>query len=88
MTWLKCKKCGNVFEMSFGSGFLAPHLGPYHYFKCPACAKSSWFNLYSSVKDSVTFPPSEKKAEEQPEMEMSETEREKRRIEESKYEKP
>ncbi len=87
MTRLKCKKCGNVFEMSFGSGFLAPHLGPYHYVKCSACGKSGWFNLYSSVKDPVTYPPPEKKAEEQPEKQMSEEEREKQRIEESKYEK-
>ena len=87
MTRLKCKKCENVFEQGLGGAVLAPHIGPLHYMKCPACGKSSWFNVYSSVKDPVTYPPQEKKLEEQPEQPLSEEEQEKKRIEESKYEK-
>ena len=59
MTRVKCKKCGNVFEQGFAGTVLAPHVGPYHYIKCPACKKSSWLNVYSSVKDPVTWPPEE-----------------------------
>lgn len=88
MTRLKCKKCGNVFEQGLGGAVLAPHVGPYHYMKCPACGKSSWLNIYSSVKDPVTYPPQEKKPGQEPERQMSEEEQEKKRIEESKYEKP
>jgi RNase P subunit RPR2 len=86
MTRLKCKKCENVFEQGLGGAVLAPHLGPYHYIKCPACGKSSWFNTYSSVKDPVTYPLQDEKPEAQAETEETEEEREKRRIEESKYE--
>lgn len=86
MARLKCKKCGNVFEQGLGSAILAPHVGPYHYMKCPACRKSSWFNVYSSVKDPVTYPPQDNKPEVQAQIEETEEEREKRRIEESKYE--
>jgi hypothetical protein len=55
--------------------------------KCPACGKSSWFNIYSSVKDPVTWPPEAKK-EQAAVPELTEEELEKKRIEESKYEKP
>jgi predicted nucleic acid-binding Zn-ribbon protein len=86
MVRLRCKKCGNVFEQGRSSAVLTPHLGPYHYMKCPACARSSWFNVYSSVKDPVTYPSQDKKPEAQIQNEETEEEREKRRIEESKYE--
>jgi hypothetical protein len=88
MPRLKCKKCGAVFEQGIGGAVLSPHVGPYHYMKCPACEKSSWFNVYSSVKDPVNWPPTGKKQEPQPEQQMTEEELEKKRIEESKYEKP
>jgi RNase P subunit RPR2 len=86
MVRLKCKKCGNVFEQDLTAGVvLGPHLGPYKHLKCPACGKSSWFNVYSSVKEPVTWPPQEKKEKAEPEK-LSEEELEKKRIEESKYE--
>jgi RNase P subunit RPR2 len=86
MVRLRCKKCGNVFEQSITAGMvLGLHLGPYKRITCPACGKSSWFNIYSSVKDPVTWPPEEKKAE-QREQQLTEEELEKKRIEESKYE--
>ncbi len=87
MTRLKCKKCSSVFEKGFGDMVLAPHIGPYHYAKCPACGKNSWFNIYRSVKDPVTYPLQEKILERQTEPQLSEEELEKKRIEESKYEK-
>jgi len=86
MAKLKCKKCGSVFEKGLGSAVLAPHVGPYHHFRCPACGKSSWFNVYSSVNDPITYPPQETKPEAKIQTEETEEEREKRRIEESKYE--
>ena len=87
MTRLKCKKCGNVFEQGLGAAILAVHVGPLHYMKCPACGKSSWFNVYSSVKDPVTYPAPEKTPEQKPEENLTEEELENKRIEESKYEK-
>jgi rubredoxin len=86
MARVKCKKCGAVFEQGLGGVVFSPHIGPLHYIKCPACKKSSLLNVYSSVKDPVTWPPQETTAR-QPEQ-LSEEELEKRRIEESKYEKP
>ena len=87
MVRLKCKNCGNVFEQNFSAGaVLGPHLVPYKRIKCPACGKSSWFTVYSSVKAPVTWPPEEKKKMEQPEQQLTEEELEKKRIEESKYE--
>ena len=86
MTRLKCKKCENVFEQDITAGLvLGPHIGPYKRLKCPACGKSGWYNIYSSVKDPVTWPPEEKKAK-KPEEQLTEEELEKNRIEESKYE--
>jgi len=88
MTRLKCKKCNAVFEESFGGALLAPHIGPLHYIKCPACGKSSWLNVYSSVKDPVTYPPPEKQlADQNAASSLSEEALEQKRIEESKYEK-
>ncbi len=86
MVRLKCKKCQNVFEQGFGGAVLAPHIGPLHHIKCPACSKSSWFNIYSSVKDPVTFPPQAKQQPTQNETELTQEELEKKRIEDSKYE--
>jgi predicted nucleic acid-binding Zn-ribbon protein len=86
MVRLRCKKCGNVFEKGLSSAVLAPHVGPYHVMKCPACGKRGWFNVYSSVKDPVTWP--QEKQEQAVEPELTEEELEKKRIEESKYEKP
>ncbi len=88
MARVKCKKCNNVFEQGLGGAALAPHIGPLHYVKCPACGKRSWLNVYSSVKDPITWPPEEAKQQEhaaQPE--LSGEELEKKRIEDSKYEK-
>jgi RNase P subunit RPR2 len=86
MARLKCKKCGNVFEQDITAGVvLGPHIGPYKRLTCPACGKGSWFNIYSSVKDPVTWPP-QKKKEERAEQQLSEEELEKNQIEESKYE--
>ena len=88
MPRLKCKKCGAVFEQGLGGAILAPHIGPYNYLKCPACGKSSWLNVCSSVKNPVTYPPPEKQPEnQQAEKPMSEEELEQKRIEDSKYEK-
>jgi hypothetical protein len=83
---LKCKKCGVVFEYDYKPLDSLVHVGPYKRVKCPSCGKSGWFNVYSSVKDPVTYPPQEKKPE-QTEQPLSQEEQEKRRIEESKYEK-
>jgi hypothetical protein len=88
MVKLKCKKCGTVFEQGLGGAVLAPHIGPLHYIKCPACKKSSWLNVYSSVKDPVTWPTEEKQQEHLTQHQLTEEELEKKRIEESKYEKP
>jgi hypothetical protein len=87
MTRVKCKKCGNVYEQSLlNVAIVAPHIGPLHYVKCPACGKRSWMNLYSSVKEPVTWPL-EAKQQQAPPPELTEEEREKKRIEDSKYEK-
>lgn len=90
MVRVKCKKCYNIYEQGFGAAVFAPHVGPLHYVKCPACSKRSWVNIYSSVKDPLTWPPEAKEQGQaaQPELELTEEELEKKRIEESKYEKP
>ena len=85
MARVKCKKCGNVFEYEYQPLGSLIHLGPYKRIRCPACGKSSWFNVYSSVKDPVTWP--HKNDAETPKEQMTEEELEKKRIEESKYEK-
>jgi len=74
-----------VFEQGMGA-VLAPHVGPLHYVKCPACGKRSWLNIYSSVKEPITWPP-EKQAKPAPTPELTDEEIEQKRIEESKYEK-
>ncbi len=80
----KCSKCGNVFDASHSlSGF---HIGPLKQLKCPACGKISLMKTY--VKDPITWPPKEKQQERQKEQQLTTEELEKKRIEESKYEKP
>jgi hypothetical protein len=86
MSRLKCKKCQNIFEQGFGGPLMSVHLGPYHYLKCPSCGQSSWFNVYSSVKESLTYPSSDMKNEQTVERPLSEEELEKKHIEDSKYE--
>ena len=87
MARLKCKKCGNVFEKSYRP-VDSIRLGPYRRYQCPACGKSSFFNLLSSVKDPITWSPQEKKQEQQTtEPQLTGEEQEKKSIEESKYEK-
>ena len=85
MSKLKCKKCGVVFEYTYKPLASLMHLGPYKQVQCPACGKTSWLNTYSSVKDPITWFPEEKQ-QEQPQ--LTDEELEKKRIEESKYEKP
>lgn len=87
MTRVKCKKCNNVYEQNFGTAVLAPHIGPLHYIKCPACGKRSWVNIYSSSKGPITWPPDAKQQEQDLKPELSEEELEKKHIEDSKYEK-
>jgi uncharacterized protein YlaI len=91
MVRLKCKKCKNVFEINNASAAaqgLLVHAGPYHLIKCPACGKRSMMNTYSSVKDPITWPPEEKQQQITAQPELTDEELEKKRIEESKYEKP
>lgn len=87
MVRIKCKKCQNVYETGFGDALISPHVGPYHYVKCPACGKRSFANFYSSVKDLITWPPQERQ-QDTAASELTEEELEQKRIEESKYEKP
>ena len=87
MTRVNCKKCGVVFEQGLGGAALAPHIGPLHYVKCPSCGKRSWLNIYTSVKDPITWPPEEAKQQQAAPQELSEEELERKRIDESKYEK-
>jgi len=87
MARLKCKKCGNVFEYTYKPLDSLVHLGSYKHIDCPACGKSSFFNVYSSVKDSVTWPAEEKQQQETNQPQLIEEELEKKQIEDSKYEK-
>jgi DNA-directed RNA polymerase subunit RPC12/RpoP len=90
MPRLKCKKCGNIFEISKTSAAaqgLLVHVGPYQLIKCPACGKRSLMNIFSSVKEPITWPPEEAKQQQATPHELSEEEQENKRIEESKYEK-
>ena len=90
MARLKCSKCGNVFELEnrlvaeVHGGLI--HLGPYKFLKCPVCGRRSFFNIYSSVKEPVTWPKAEET--ERHETESTDEQLEKKQIEESKYEKP
>jgi rubredoxin len=82
---LKCKKCGAVFEYKPGLSFV--HAGPYKTVTCPACKKTSFMNTSNKVNEPLTWPPEEKQ---QPvaEPRLTEEELEKKRIDDSKYEKP
>ncbi len=87
VTRVRCKKCNNIFEITTSSFILSVHLGPYHWMKCPACGKNGFFNVYSSVKEPISWLPEAVKKEQEPEKEqLSEEELEKKRIEDSKYE--
>ena len=86
MDRLKCKKCGAVFEYEYHALDSFVHLGPYKRVKCPACGQSSFMNVYSSVKEPVTWPPQQQQQGQSPPT-LTEEELEKKRIEESKYEK-
>jgi hypothetical protein len=84
---LKCSKCENIFELDLSAGVLlgSIHVGPYHLLKCPACARRSFFNMYSPAKAPITWPPQEKRVRSQ--IAATEEELERKRIEDSKYEK-
>jgi hypothetical protein len=86
MARVKCKKCCAVFEQGLGGAALAPHIGPLHYVKCPACNKRSWLNVYSSVKDPVTWPLEENQQTQTEKPQLTEEELENKRIEDSKFE--
>jgi hypothetical protein len=49
--------------------------------------KNSWFNVYSSVKDPITWPIEDRQQDRSVQSQLTEEELEKKRIEESKYEK-
>ena len=85
MARLKCKKCGKVFDYEYKVLASMVHLGPYKHIQCPACRKSSFFNVYSSVKDPITSQPDAKQQTIQ--HQLTDEEIEKKRIEDSKYEK-
>lgn len=87
MVRIKCKKCQNVYEKGFGTALVSPHIGPFHLVKCPACGKMSFANFYSSVNDPITWPREEQE-QKATAPELTEEELEKKRVEESKYEKP
>jgi phage FluMu protein Com len=76
----KCPKCGAVFDSSRTFGI---NLGPYRQIKCPNCRKVSFMNIFT--KDPVTYPPQEKQQQVTPK--LTDEELEKKRIEDSKYEK-
>lgn len=91
MVRLKCKKCQAVFEMSDSSARafnLLIHAGALSPVKCPACGKRSWLNVYSSVKDPITWPPDAVTQQPVEAPKLTEEELEKKRIDDSKYERP
>ncbi len=83
---LKCKKCQNVFDLQLSAGSVlgSIHVGPSHLMKCPACGARSMFNIYSSVKEPVTWPKKEEPSTAK--LDLTDAEREEKAIEESKYE--
>lgn len=88
MARLKCKKCGAVFEYEYKAMSSFVHLGPYKMVSCPACGKSSLMNAYSSIKEPITWPSEEKQQNLAAQPSLTEEELEKKRIEDSKYERP
>ena len=89
MARLKCKKCGAVFEKSYKPLDSLVRLGPYKTIPVSSLRENAAsLTPISSVKDPITWPPQEKKQEQQTaEPQLTEEEQEKKRIEESKYEK-
>jgi ribosomal protein S27AE len=79
----KCPKCGAIFNASGSMSIV--HVGPIKQIKCPKCGKISFMN--TNVKEPITYPPSQQNAAQTTNDSISEVEQ-KRRIEESKYEKP
>jgi hypothetical protein len=77
----KCPKCGAVFELPLQPSLI--HIGPWRYTKCPACGKGGLMNNF--VSDPVTWPPEEHPKDKAPE---SEDDVKKKRIDDSKYERP
>lgn len=86
MARLKCKKCGAVFEYKPGLSFV--HAGPYKTVTCPACKKTSFMNTNNTVNEPLTWSPEERQQQPAAEPQLTEEDLEKKRIEESKYEKP
>ena len=87
MVRIRCSKCSNVleFDISVSTILGTVHIGPYRLLKCPACGRRSLFNIYSSVKEPITWPPSEERKKKVDDK-LTEEELEKKRIEDSKYE--
>jgi ribosomal protein S27AE len=78
----KCPKCGAVFDAS--RMFSGIHVGPFKQLSCPACGRTSFMNAYS--REPISYPPPQSK--QAPLTSVSDEELEKKRIEDSKYEKP
>ena len=76
----KCPKCGAVFDAS--RMFAGIHVGPFKQLTCPSCGRTSFMNTYS--KATINYPPP---ANQKPQTTISDEELEKKRIEDSKYEK-
>ncbi len=77
----KCPKCGVVFDASHM--FSSVHVGPYKMLTCPSCGKTSFMNAYS--KEPINYPS---KPQQDANPAVNDEELIRRRIEESKYEKP
>ncbi len=77
----KCPKCGNVFDASRSYSMF--HIGPLKQLKCPACNKTSLMNAYS--KDPIT-QLAEEKTQQQIANQLTDEEIERKRIEDSKFE--
>ncbi len=78
----KCPKCGAVFDAS--RMFAGIHAGPFKQLNCPSCGKTSFMNTYSKAE--INYPPT--KSDNEPQNNLSDEELMKKRIEDSKYEKP
>ena len=79
----KCPKCGVVFDASRSLSLV--HLGTMRQIKCPSCGRHSFMN--TGVKEPLMWPPETVQQEAKAETPPSEEELEKKRIEDSKYEK-
>ncbi len=76
----KCPKCGAVFDASLM--FSEIHIGPWKTLKCPSCEKVSFMNAYT--KDPLNWPAKNAPKQTEPQLEQEDLER--KRIEDSKYE--